>query len=245
MGWGSAVTSGLGAALAAALLATTCSASTVGLDDSSRLPPPFPPLVPLPAAFSHGSATALLGESFQLLATPSNPFLEAACSRYRQIIFRHAQSPVADKSSGKWAYFPLECFISELLIVVKDPNSQLSEDTDESYTLSIPACSEGLMSVPATAVAQTQFGALRALETFSQLVTYNFERKRYVVMAAPWEIKVPVPVLTHHLTSPHASKHLASKPKTLGRQPGGLAGWRAGWLAEWPLAPWWGVVRHG
>jgi hexosaminidase len=63
-----------------------------------------------------------------------------------------------------------------------EAHPQLS--TDESYNLSVP--SAGGVAV---ASSRTVFGALRALETFSQLVRFDFDRGAYVVSGAPWTIQ--------------------------------------------------------
>lgn len=57
----------------------------------------------------------------------------------------------------------------------------MQEGTDESYTLYISGTN-------ATISASTVYGALRGLETFSQLVSFNFSSKTYHVESAPWRI---------------------------------------------------------
>jgi len=58
--------------------------------------------------------------------------------------------------------------------------------TDESYTLEIPAGS----AATATATAKTVYGALRALETFSQLVSFDFDSNSYVLTGGvPYSIE--------------------------------------------------------
>ena len=56
-------------------------------------------------------------------------------------------------------------------------------DTDESYTLKIPANGgRAMLNAP------TVYGCLRGLETFSQLVRFQFEVARYTLSHAPWII---------------------------------------------------------
>lgn len=55
-------------------------------------------------------------------------------------------------------------------------------DTDESYTLDVSAGK-------ATLTAASVYGALRGLETFSQLVIFNFTTRTYEIHGAPWHIE--------------------------------------------------------
>ena len=55
-------------------------------------------------------------------------------------------------------------------------------ETDESYTLSVTASGQ------ATLKAKTVFGALRGIETFSQLVVFDFDSETYGIPFAPWQI---------------------------------------------------------
>ena len=54
-------------------------------------------------------------------------------------------------------------------------------DTDESYTLEIPAAGADAATLTATLEAATVYGALRGLETFSQLVQFDFDAGQYSV----------------------------------------------------------------
>ena len=55
-------------------------------------------------------------------------------------------------------------------------------ETDETYSLSVTA------SGTATLKAKTVFGALRGIETFSQLVVFDFDSGSYGIPFAPWQI---------------------------------------------------------
>ncbi|KAJ1826160.1 Glucosamine-6-phosphate isomerase (Glucosamine-6-phosphate deaminase) (GNPDA) (GlcN6P deaminase), partial [Coemansia sp. RSA 2708] len=61
-----------------------------------------------------------------------------------------------------------------LTVSVESTNEQLTLDTDESYTLDVPVTGQ------ATLKAKTPFGAVRGLETFSQLVSANGATKAIV-----------------------------------------------------------------
>jgi hexosaminidase len=50
-------------------------------------------------------------------------------------------------------------------------------ETDESYVLSIPLPHSVLMPAIATLKAQTVYGALHGLESFAQLVSFDFDNE--------------------------------------------------------------------
>ena len=70
-----------------------------------------------------------------------------------------------------------------MLVMVTDLTVPLQLGVDESYTLVIP--DDGSQAV---LTAPTYYGALRGLETFSQLVGFNFSTHSYVLSNAPWKI---------------------------------------------------------
>eukprot|EP01043_Picozoa_sp_COSAG02_P062341 COSAG02_NODE_8577_length_2517_cov_1.631100_2_plen_120_part_00 len=75
--------------------------------------------------------------------------------------------------------------LSVIRIDVTDGNdSAMQLHDDESYTLKVP-----LGSNSATLSAATTWGALRGLETLSQLVEWREESGDYELRMAPWEIQ--------------------------------------------------------
>lgn len=60
---------------------------------------------------------------------------------------------------------------------------------DESYTLRIDKSDGGSIVGAATIEANTVYGALRALETFSQLCTFDYGLKTVQIYKAPWYIQ--------------------------------------------------------
>jgi len=73
--------------------------------------------------------------------------------------------------------------------------------TSESYTLDISA------KPPSAAItAKTIYGALRALETLSQLVTFNFDTRSYEIRGADWSIK-DTPRFPHRGVMIDTSRH--------------------------------------
>ena len=106
-------------------------------------------------------------------------------------------------SSAPSVYAPdaAHCILNALSIQVADGDESHPQlKTDEEYTLTIPECGQQQettrsakststrAAVSATVTAQTVYGALRALETFSQLVRFDFDARGYVLEGAPWAI---------------------------------------------------------
>jgi hexosaminidase len=106
---------------------------------------------------------ALSGQA-SFLFTPTgvaSATLEAAFERYAPIIFyRPAPSEVATPP------LPAPPAISSMVVNVKSADETLGLNTDESYTLTVNATGAAIS-------ANTVYGAIRALETFSQLVFYS------------------------------------------------------------------------
>lgn len=115
---------------------------------------------PQRVAFASPGVGRPLAASFELVASgvgAASPLLAPAISRYRALL----ESPVSSTQCGSMLDAPL----LGLLVHVASNESELSLATDESYTLAIPPGHEN-----ATLAAPTVFGAMRGLETFSQLV---------------------------------------------------------------------------
>ena len=150
----------------------------------SRPPPPRPTthafIWPLPSSYTNGST--LLGVTF----TPSASFfvgptgsalLKAAFGRYSSLTFPHTTDPSAHLDLQATAGT-----ITSLVVTVDSTAEDFPQlETDESYKLSVTAAS-------ATLHAKTVFGALRGLETFSQLVVFDFNTGGYTLPYAPWTI---------------------------------------------------------
>ena len=123
-----------------------------------------PPLWPLPQNYSCGARPVTLIPSIGFVQVDqSSDVLVAAAKRYTQLAFPHGWGapgvglPALDvKVDAAGATYP-------------------SLTDDESYKLRITGAS-------ATLKARTVWGVLRGLETFSQLVTYNFDAATYEVL---------------------------------------------------------------
>lgn len=128
-----------------------------------------PQIWPLPQYYSNGAVTLTLDSTFHMVPTPAFTDIVHAISRYNEIIFPH-------KNVGTGT-------LKLLTINISNPSIPLQLYVDESYQLTIPT--NGGNAVLQSA---TYWGALRGLETFSQLVRYNFTGRSYEVRQAPWVI---------------------------------------------------------
>jgi len=70
-------------------------------------------------------------------------------------------------------------------VVVRSPEDELNFGVDESYNMSILTVGEPLH---AQIEAQTVYGALNALQTFSQLCYFDFTSRLMELNSAPWMI---------------------------------------------------------
>ncbi|KAH7444628.1 hypothetical protein KP509_02G085700 [Ceratopteris richardii] len=110
--------------------------------------------------------------------TTLSPLLSEAFERYRALIFNKPSifGTSLMKDSSK---------ISSLDLLVKSPVETLRYGVDESYVLDIP---DPQNASRALIQANTVIGALRGLETFSQLCIFDFETRTVNVPFAPWRI---------------------------------------------------------
>ncbi|KAL5201981.1 hypothetical protein ABZP36_012933 [Zizania latifolia] len=142
-------------------------------------------LWPLPKKFTSGSRTLLVDPDLAL--HPNGPGGRAAAvaeafERYRSLIFS-SWAHAARNASGGYD-------IAELTVVVASADEKMELGVDESYTIYVAAAG-GVNSIVggATIEANTIYGAIRGLETFSQLCVFNYDTKNVEVLHAPWYIQ--------------------------------------------------------
>jgi len=131
-----------------------------------------PSVWPQPTAASYGVESVAISPKLAYVLSSGSvrkrrdvaevPTLDKAFTRYEQLMFPHSVS---------------EDNIPSSITTVRVDVTSLSEaypqlDTDESYELSIPSVSEASGDIELRAA--TVYGALRGLETLSQLVFYDF-----------------------------------------------------------------------
>jgi len=171
------------------------------------VPLSFPPILPEPREWVNGTQTISLCSRFRIMQpAPSSPELQHIIARYRTLIMPKIPGACAAPE------------LLTLLLQVRQPSAALGYNTDESYSLFIPPVSgltaedrlrisrissdfaaaqtketETQQGLVATLWAETQVGALRGLETFSQLVKVQYAndgapQRGYVITHAPWLI---------------------------------------------------------
>ncbi|EOD24441.1 hypothetical protein EMIHUDRAFT_238482 [Emiliania huxleyi CCMP1516] len=136
------------------------------------------PLLPTPYRFTNGTATLRVDPgrfAFTLAAaTAPSEVLSAALARYRRIMFAWGSG----SSPATAATTLTDCSVS----VANSSDGSFQLGDDESYSLRVAADADCRLS------ARTVWGALRGLETLSQLVEYSPSDRWYELRKAPWQI---------------------------------------------------------
>ncbi|CAK9144793.1 unnamed protein product [Ilex paraguariensis] len=116
---------------------------------------------PKPTTFfwSHPQAKPL--SPIFTIATPYHQYLTPAIERYRRQVLNEHHKPLVSPSVNLTSTTPLQT----LTVSVTDLTTPLTHGVNESYALSIPA-----VGSTAYLKAETAWGAMRGLESFSQLV---------------------------------------------------------------------------
>ncbi|WJX73580.1 Beta-hexosaminidase 1 [Trifolium repens] len=100
------------------------------------------------------------------------------------MIFKHTGKGFVRKLKERIRYH-----IVTLNIIVHSNIDELKLGVDESYTLQISTANESSVAGNVTIEANTVFGALRGLETFSQLCSFDYTTKTVKIHKAPWSIQ--------------------------------------------------------
>ena len=158
-------------------------------------PAPTTYIWPLPQHVSQGSTIRNLSYPLTFVIFPSFPDLDAAIARFTDLTFQHRATGDAGPSS-----------ITTVVINVADINAPLQLGVDESYTLTV---NERGNYIALGAV--TYYGALHALETLSQLITFNFAASVYQIANAPWSIH-DAPRYQHRGLLVDTSRHYQTLP---------------------------------
>ncbi|XP_066395085.1 beta-hexosaminidase 2-like isoform X2 [Miscanthus floridulus] len=114
---------------------------------------------PTSMSWAEPHAAVPVSPSFHIVASSGNPYLVSAAERYAKLLFKEMYRPIVRPAINVTAGNALET----LTLAVSDLAAPLQHGVDESYTLEI------LPTGAATVTAVTAWGAMRGLETFSQL----------------------------------------------------------------------------
>ncbi|KAK9719115.1 Glucosamine-6-phosphate isomerase (Glucosamine-6-phosphate deaminase) (GNPDA) (GlcN6P deaminase) [Basidiobolus ranarum] len=159
---------------------------------------------PRPQEFHQGDTTIMVSSGLDFQIHGKGKYIgvaKKAAERYRQVIrkekwapyVRWSETPV-DSSGEEMArknMIPVKkgnTWLKKVLLQIEDGNANLELNTDESYSLDIPGGNGTKKAITATIKSKTVFGALRGLETLSQLVNYQKEIGRYISYG-PWNIQ--------------------------------------------------------
>ncbi|XP_061372251.1 beta-hexosaminidase 1-like [Gastrolobium bilobum] len=139
---------------------------------------------PLPEKFTFGNESLSVDPALSLTGNgAASPIVLAAFDRYKGIVFKHA--------SGFGLLRTLRTFydVAKLNITVHSNTEELQLGVDESYSLFVSKAKEHSVAGEVTIEANTVFGALRGLETFSQLCSFDYTTKTVQIYKAPWSIR--------------------------------------------------------
>ncbi|CAA7041411.1 unnamed protein product [Microthlaspi erraticum] len=151
-----------------------------------------PYIWPLPAEFSSGEETLSVDPGVSLIVAGDgggSPIVRAAFERYMGMIFKHTYGRASSLLARIRFLRMVEYDITSLNIIVHSESEELQLGVDESYTLMVSKRNEQSIVGAATIEASTVYGALRGLETFSQLCAFDYSTKSVQIYKAPWFIQ--------------------------------------------------------
>ncbi|XP_057979489.1 beta-hexosaminidase 1 [Malania oleifera] len=160
---------------------------TIGFDPRSELDYSPVYLWPLPSEYTFGNDTFSVDPNLSLVAGGSggsSAIVREAFRRYKGIVFKHISGISKIKLRGTSGYD-----INSLRVIVHSDNETLHLGVDESYSLYITKNDGRSIIGEAMIEANTVYGALRGLETFSQLCAFDYGSKSVRVYNAPWFIQ--------------------------------------------------------
>ncbi|XP_021813825.1 beta-hexosaminidase 1-like [Prunus avium] len=166
-----------------------CVLQTQGLNSADEVNDSLTYLWPLPSEFTFGNKTLSVHPQLSLVVGGNggnSSILRLGFDRYKAIIFKNSHGVSSfDRIRGR----RLSYDVTKLKVVVHSDSEDLQLGVDESYTLLVLKKDGQSIVGEATIEANTVYGALRALETFSQLCTFDYGSKSVLVNRAPWSIR--------------------------------------------------------
>lgn len=135
------------------------------------------PILPIPKHLKIGDTSVYLSyNKFQFISKSKSTDLSNAFLRFKDQIFQ--QYNTNDYSTIKNAII-----LPSINVTIVQEDAVLQQGVDESYILTIPA--DG---TPAQLIGQTIYGVYHGLESFSQLIRYDFVNQRYEILKCPINI---------------------------------------------------------
>jgi hexosaminidase len=138
---------------------------------------------PLPQMWQRGNETVEISEDVRFEFKGHSSILSKGAQRYQNLIFLKEVYPMIPYNWSTTAS-SVTSVISTINIQVEDTSEELRMETDESYSLVIPAVQRGEVTIK----TKTVYGALHAIETFSQIVQWSPAHNIFVIPNAPWNI---------------------------------------------------------
>ncbi|KAH9622782.1 hypothetical protein KSS87_007378 [Heliosperma pusillum] len=141
---------------------------------------------PLPNYVSNGNKVVYISNDFELKSVGSKygdglGLMKDGFLRLMNVItLDHVIDP-------KFSRLDQSVFLKGVNVVVHSSSDELHYDVDESYNLSIPVAGSGKPAY-ASIEANTVYGALHGLQTFSQLCQYNTRNRLVEIRLAPWTV---------------------------------------------------------
>jgi hexosaminidase len=156
---------------------------------------------PVPQQWTNGSSTLTVqkNDNFFSVVGKKSDILNQAIQRYNTIIFLGPPQDVTFKRNTRQEHPLDDVNVIGCLVNVKTDDQTLQLGFDETYTLSIS--SGGDCSI----TANTVYGALRGLETFSQVVDYDWSGN-FFIRNIPFSI-IDYPRYSHRGLLVDTSRH--------------------------------------
>lgn len=150
----------------------------------------FPHIFPQPTRATNGSTPVLidlLNFKFEMdeasAASANDPVLREAFRRTKSTLFPDQRSQSQPQAGETPAHERHVAGVSTVRVLVRSSDTTLQLGTSEAYELEIDPT--GAVRI----VADTVYGVVRGLDTFSQLVTYSASANRFVIHGCPWLIQ--------------------------------------------------------
>lgn len=144
---------------------------------------------PLPAKFTYGDDTLSVDPSIEISVSGNggnSVVVSEAFDRYKRLIFKRvSRFSILGKFRGIGSVYD----IGKLNVIVHSESEELQLGVNESYTLLVAKSDAQSIVGEATIEANTVYGALRGLETFSQLCVFDYGTKLVQIYKAPWYIQ--------------------------------------------------------